>query len=30
MYDLALNDENIFTDNQTMVRKYFGEKDEII
>ncbi len=30
MYDLALNDENIFTDNQTMVRKYFGEQDEII
>lgn len=30
MYDLALNDENIFTDDQTMVRKYFGEQDEII
>ena len=30
MYDLALNDEIIFTDDQTMVRKYFGEQDEII
>ena len=30
MYDLALNDENIFSDNQTMVRKYFGEQEDII
>jgi hypothetical protein len=30
MYDLTLNDENIFTDNQTIVRKYFGEEEEII
>ena len=30
MYDLALNDENIFSDNQKMVRKYFGEQEDII
>lgn len=30
MYDLTLNDENIFTENQTLVRKYFGEQEEIV
>lgn len=30
MYDLALNDENIFEDYPTMVRKCYGDQMEII
>jgi len=30
MFDLALNDENIFEDNQTCVRKTLGEQMNIV
>lgn len=30
MYDLALNDENIFEEQPTMVRKCYGDQMEII